>query len=555
MKTTTLILSLIIITSFTLAQVPPPTLQPGEYWTQLFSASYDFQSNGSIRYIVQHPNEPNKLFAIISAIEDSVINNPLVERYIYTAYSSNNGRTWIKKVVDTSMAYSTPGVDLRNGMPVIAASRVPNTSVGISVFIDLQFGSLFFYHMSGITSNYLGRFPQIGCASNGNIIVAAVPRPGFSGHYTYYNEGNWSAPVQLPNTGGATGQFSIESSLNGKVFIFGLNFEDPPYYGNRLHLSTNNGVTFTLQTGSNAPPEWLPNGSSVLAAYADGGRSGAFVGDEVHLVYTVYDTSSVSLPSPPNTTWFKSCKIIHWSQNTGIDTVAARYNMPTMTDTLTQALVTPLCHPSMGYYNGYIYVIYTAFLRGNKQTVDDGSILNTGEIFITRSSDNGNTWSAPVNLTNTPFIEEKHPSAVRIFNLPAGDSVGVYYLRDLKAGGWVNNSFWGKAPVYGIYKKVGANVLGIQHQLELDREFKLFQNYPNPFNPVTTISYNLQKASFVTLKIHNVLGEEVKILVNEEQKSGAKEISFDAGGLPSGVYFYTLSAGEFRDTKSMVIIK
>ncbi len=74
--------------------------------------------------------------------------------------------------------------------------------------------------------------------------------------------------------------------------------------------------------------------------------------------------------------------------------------------------------------------------------------------------------------------------------------------------------------------------------------FQLAQNYPNPFNPGTTIKYSIAKASFVTIKIYNILGEEVATLVNEKP-AGYYQIKFDASNLASGVYFYTLSTGGF----------
>jgi hypothetical protein len=289
-------------------------------------------------------------------------------------------------------------------------------------------------------------------------------------------------------------------------------------------------------------------------AFVDGGRTGIYVGNEIHLVYTVYANSSEALPAPPNTIWFKKCKILHWSSATGVDTVAGRFNMPNMTDTLTHALVTPVCQPSLGIYNGSLYCVFTAFLRGNTQTVDDGSVVNAGEIFITYSTDNGNTWATPVNITNTPNREEKHPSAIRNLVTPTGDSVGVFYMRDMKAGGWVNVASWGQAPVYGIYRKV-SGVIGIKQDLEVVREFRLFQNYPNPFNPTTTISYYIPKSANVTLKVYNILGAEVATLVNGFEKSGAKEIVFDASGLASGIYYYTIVSGDYKDTKKMVLVK
>jgi uncharacterized Ntn-hydrolase superfamily protein len=86
-------------------------------------------------------------------------------------------------------------------------------------------------------------------------------------------------------------------------------------------------------------------------------------------------------------------------------------------------------------------------------------------------------------------------------------------------------------------------------------KFYLFQNYPQPFNPSTTIKFQIPKSSFVTLKVFDALGREVAILVNEEKQAGTFEMEFDGSGLTSGIYFYTLKAGEYTNTKKMSLIK
>lgn len=86
-------------------------------------------------------------------------------------------------------------------------------------------------------------------------------------------------------------------------------------------------------------------------------------------------------------------------------------------------------------------------------------------------------------------------------------------------------------------------------------EYMLGQNYPNPFNPVTKIKYQIAEISFVTLKIYDVLGNEIVTLVNEELTAGKYEVLFDASRFGSGVYFYQLSAGKFLETKKMLLIK
>ncbi len=85
--------------------------------------------------------------------------------------------------------------------------------------------------------------------------------------------------------------------------------------------------------------------------------------------------------------------------------------------------------------------------------------------------------------------------------------------------------------------------------------YEIRQNYPNPFNPSTTIRYELPKRSHIVLKIYNLLGQEVATLVNEEKTAGRYEVGWDAGGMASGVYFYRLQAGEFVETKTLILVK
>jgi hypothetical protein len=86
-------------------------------------------------------------------------------------------------------------------------------------------------------------------------------------------------------------------------------------------------------------------------------------------------------------------------------------------------------------------------------------------------------------------------------------------------------------------------------------EFSLSQNYPNPFNPSTSIQYAVSSRQFVTLKVYDVLGNEIATLVNEEKPAGEYEVEFDAIDLPSGIYFYQLKAGNYIETKKMILLK
>ena len=95
---------------------------------------------------------------------------------------------------------------------------------------------------------------------------------------------------------------------------------------------------------------------------------------------------------------------------------------------------------------------------------------------------------------------------------------------------------------------------------EIPQKYELLQNYPNPFNPVTKIRFNIPAFTettrrVVSLRIYDVLGKEIAILVNENLKPGIYEIDWNAENIPSGVYFYSLITNEFTQTKKMVVLK
>ena len=91
--------------------------------------------------------------------------------------------------------------------------------------------------------------------------------------------------------------------------------------------------------------------------------------------------------------------------------------------------------------------------------------------------------------------------------------------------------------------------------LHIPEEFVLYQNYPNPFNPTTTIEFVLPKSSELTLKIFNILGEEVATLLSASLLSGSHSVRWDASHIASGIYLYRLETGDFLETRKMVLMK
>ncbi len=172
--------------------------------------------------------------------------------------------------------------------------------------------------------------------------------------------------------------------------------------------------------------------------------------------------------------------------------------------------------------------------------------------------------------TNNPaifvFIREKENCKVfEVFNLTDQEKTftlqGTLYTGNYRDA-FTNDSIlfnenaevtlpaWG----YKVYE-YGSGITGVEDEELFPDKFNLFQNYPNPFNPSTTIQFSIPQNSFVTLKVFDLLGREVANLVDEEMEAGIYTKNFDAITLSSGIYFYTLTASEFTQTKKLMLLK
>ncbi len=99
------------------------------------------------------------------------------------------------------------------------------------------------------------------------------------------------------------------------------------------------------------------------------------------------------------------------------------------------------------------------------------------------------------------------------------------------------------------------NATGLKNESVQPVTYSLSQNYPNPFNPTTNIKFSIEKSGFVTLKVYNILGQEVATLLNKELSAGSYTFDFDASKLSTGVYLYSIQSGNFAQTKKMILIK
>ncbi|NOS84407.1 MAG: T9SS type A sorting domain-containing protein [Ignavibacteria bacterium] len=267
-------------------------------------------------------------------------------------------------------------------------------------------------------------------------------------------------------------------------------------------------------------------------------------------------------------------KLMVWSPgiNGGQPVRVADYlNYPPMADTNVwnertrniQVGMTAMSHAGLAFSNdgSRLFVVYSGMGLDtvNSSNYSAEGSYNYNDIYVQYSDDQGATWTAPRNLTNTPDADEIYPSISRVNNTNAAISI-TYALSECPGSTSFTNTTTPRCKVYQIYKKYNpetGGVIGIQNvSSEVPAGFSLQQNYPNPFNPNTKIRFSVPKSASVTVAVYDVTGKLVATLANNEfVTAGVKEINFNAANLASGIYFYTLKAGDFSQTKKMILVK
>jgi hypothetical protein len=160
------------------------------------------------------------------------------------------------------------------------------------------------------------------------------------------------------------------------------------------------------------------------------------------------------------------------------------------------------------------------------------------------SNSTPSTFSAPVQFSEHPPGWSARGYIPALFEFyDSGDDAGAI---------WIGLDGANKRVYFDRFNAV----VGVTHnQTGIPEKYSLSQNYPNPFNPATKIDFSLPKAEQVTLKLYDILGRVVDLLINKELKAGTYTFDFDASRLSSGIYFYELRAGSFVETRKMVLMK
>ena len=187
------------------------------------------------------------------------------------------------------------------------------------------------------------------------------------------------------------------------------------------------------------------------------------------------------------------------------------------------------------------------------------------------TTNGGTTWTAGYTPAGIQYNIKAVPGFPYMWSSGAGATGGVILFSSNYGVNWTSqftstqivyvlalanvNRGWAGTATGLIYKYQGILSEVNNNNTSVPQNYKLEQNFPNPFNPTTTINYSVPKTSFVTLKVYDVLGNEVMSVVNEQQTANNYTYTLDFSKLSSGVYYYTLRAGDFSSTKKLMLVK
>jgi hypothetical protein len=243
-------------------------------------------------------------------------------------------------------------------------------------------------------------------------------------------------------------------------------------------------------------------------------------------------------------------------------TIADYHNIPILGDTVMYNDITDyqvnsalLSHPSLGFSEDG-NIMYVAYSVIQKELVPPPAVpFNYFDVYYSISTNGGANWGTPVNVTQTDSADEMYP-IVASQNNPNNPANGPYITYNWNAIPGCH-AFTDNQIVSIVYYCLYKPPVGIKSiSGEVPNRYELMQNYPNPFNPLTKIRFALPNSSNVTLKVYDITGREVATLINNELiGAGTSEVEFSALNISSGVYFYNIKAGDFNETKKMIVTK
>ncbi len=542
----------------------PPGIILGSPGQMVGTTYYDYQTNGSTGNRIVKDASGN-----IHVCWMNGINQWSGNRWVYYNFRDAGSGTWSWTTTGTPVnpppqgdGYTNMDV-LSGGQAVITYHSVADGDYSVvSVDIMPGFGSFTEYNVPDNIpgADSAGIWPYVAVDRQDRIHIVAHEHITTGGAakklmYTRSDDSGdtWTDPVNFDTTNSIS-TIVVASSVDDKVAIINAQYgQHPDAFNDILYVESPDGVTWDWQNKHNITMYDTSCYKDSIWAYAD--NDAVYDNDgNLHIVWTAFKTV-------PGGQALLQSFVYHWSEATGINFIAEHPDEPSWPpNCATGGWNWPLAKLSIAVDDeDNLFCIFTRF---DSTDCSVGGFAN-GEIYGSASNNGGATWGRVLNLTNSPTpdcwpmeCDSDHWSSMAE---TVDDSIYILYINDKDAGGIPQDE--GVAtenPVMylAVHKSVLLRVIGVDEDKEIQPTvFTLKQNYPNPFNASTTIAYVTKTPGKVELAVYNLVGEKVKVLVDEVMPAGGHAITWDADGVASGVYYYKLSTSEGAVAKRALLLK
>ena len=516
---------------------------------------YLINSSGTVVINTTFTTESSADFPKISGDNDKVYIAYKLGSELRVKKSTDAGASWSTINIDPLSIGSngSNGIDIvygDNGLHVVYAMQ-DNGSNFETYYYKLNSNNAWvdYKNVTDYNSDEVGGFPTVSVSPNRvhvsyntGIHYEPTGNRGNAKTRDKYNT-TWEDPQEV--YGYPNGESMIERThaSNSKLFDYYYKFEGGMgQYHSDLYVKERNLGTTTWSSGT------------LLSTFVSGNELVSCANTTEGNTYIVYPgTGSVIFRTYNNSTWS--------SENT---ISSSGYKSPIISTTSNDVFVTwgnanntisyrqydavPLApqNVSSAWYNSHPKITWTANMEAD---------IASYKVYKMVEGATGWANFATVNYSSNTSSYEWVDTLVN----PGGKfdpNYRIYYKVSTKDIANKESGYSAETRIYGSTNYLWKQNNGEGNQAQV-QEYSLQQNYPNPFNPSTEISYQIPSKEFVTLKVYDVLGNEVAVLANELQEAGNYNAQFTTNGkqLSSGMYFYTLTAGKFTDTKKFILLK
>ena len=524
---------------------------------------YDLASNSTPQWIVQDPSNPDRIHAVLLSSpfgDPSTYPNRKSKYY----YSEDGGANWgfIANVNDRKSGFPSLSIASDGSASICNyGSTSTNPMTRTLVYVDTYpgLGSFVLYEPPyPVTYYFFGKFCMTSNITLGTKFIVMGQSMTSDSTMRINGPSPWSSWTAFAST--SPEAYSSARGADGRIGISYIqnSFFPNDYRGVYFTETTDNGVTFSSPVKIFSADYTNPSTDS-LAAFR--GLSLVYKNNIPCISFETVKQDPIS----GNYDMQAPAKIRFWSSELpGSDpersiVIASKENVPVPESDSIMTGVNDqfgsLSRPAVGVSsdNNSVFVVFQAFTNKWGGTTE----TNYKSLYITKATGNYN-FSSPFKFTpDSPLRDWSYPSISPYNNKTTSTLIAnICALRDSIPGTYVNATDNGQSNAELYYIKLSTeHTIGIRNEIENDLTFSLSQNYPNPFNSMTKIQLQVKSYRFVKLIVYDLHGREVSVLVNEKLQPGTYEVTFDAGNLPSGVYFYLLKTENFTDTKKLILIK